>query len=262
MAKKGYINPKFLTPAQLNLKIQRLNETIEKNRLANTVKYNALENFTTLLTAFAGHDIKNALLNMEGVVQLLNINNVTEEDILNIKECTSRIRETLEEFTNLGLPQDTNVIEPFEIVKLMSSLNILHRHNLLYDIIDYTVIYKVPKSTLVQQNFHWLIQSFNNIYINARNALKGVAGKKLQVTISRDETNLTVLVSDNGVGILPENRKRIFEPFFTTTKGSGIGLAHVVRVMENVHGHVSLSEEPGFTTTFKVTFPLLCDTQS
>ena len=76
MAKSGYINQKFLTPAQLNIKIDRLNKTIEKNNLANLVKYNALENFTVLLTAFAGHDIKNALLNMEGVVELLNINNI------------------------------------------------------------------------------------------------------------------------------------------------------------------------------------------
>lgn len=68
-------------------------------------------------------------------------------------------------------------------------------------------------------------------------------------------------MSDNGVGIPIENRKRIFEAYFTTTKGSGIGLAHVARVMENMKGIVSLAEEPGFTTTFKVTFPLLCDTQ-
>ena len=54
-----------------------------------------------------------------------------------------------------------------------------------------------------------------------------------------------ISVSDNGVGILPEVRKRIFIPFFTTKKnGSGIGLSICKQIIHAHGGNISVTSIP------------------
>lgn len=51
---------------------------------------------------------------------------------------------------------------------------------------------------------------------------------------------LRVVVTDNGPGLTPEEKERIFEPFFTTkTKGTGLGMSIVKRIVEAHGGRVS-----------------------
>jgi signal transduction histidine kinase len=71
-----------------------------------------------------------------------------------------------------------------------------------------------------------------------------------------------VEVRDTGCGIAPENMKKLFQPFFTTKEsgqGTGMGLAIVSKLMEEMNGRVA-AESPGvgkgatftlFFSTFK-----------
>ncbi|MGD0013022.1 MAG: sensor histidine kinase [Bryobacteraceae bacterium] len=73
-------------------------------------------------------------------------------------------------------------------------------------------------------------------------------------------------VSDNGVGIPPDLRKRIWDPLYTTTSdtgnplgsGMGLGLTLVKEVVEDTGGNIVLFDDPppGFNTCFRVVFPL------
>jgi signal transduction histidine kinase len=66
-------------------------------------------------------------------------------------------------------------------------------------------------------------------------------------------------ITDSGIGILAEIQLRIFEPFFTTksvSKGSGLGLDILRRIVENRHiGTIPLDSQPG-KTCFTVCLPL------
>ncbi|MGB0580676.1 MAG: two-component system sensor histidine kinase NtrB [Limisphaerales bacterium] len=66
-----------------------------------------------------------------------------------------------------------------------------------------------------------------------------------------------VSVGDTGSGISPEKLNRVFEPFFTTkTKGSGLGLMIVQRIVREHGGQIGIQSEPGQGTRVKVWLPL------
>jgi PAS domain S-box-containing protein len=67
-------------------------------------------------------------------------------------------------------------------------------------------------------------------------------------------------VSDNGIGFEPEYSERIFEVFQRlhgkeVFKGTGIGLAIVKKIVENHHGYVTATGEPGKGAAFDVYIP-------
>jgi len=82
------------------------------------------------------------------------------------------------------------------------------------------------------------------------------AAHEVHVRLSRQQTTLSIDVSDNGVGISPEQQKEIFSPFYTTkAEGSGIGLYLVKQIVEeDFNGTIGLTSQPG-ATTFTVTIP-------
>lgn len=72
------------------------------------------------------------------------------------------------------------------------------------------------------------------------------------------DSEVSIEVSDNGVGMSPQVRSRAFEAFFTTRpvgEGTGLGLAICQRLVHDQGGRIELSSEEGVGTTFRVLFP-------
>lgn len=69
---------------------------------------------------------------------------------------------------------------------------------------------------------------------------------------------VTVTVSDEGSGIVPEVVAHIFDPFFTTKKeGLGLGLSTACGTVKQSKGHIEVESKPGAGATFRIYLPRL-----
>ena len=97
------------------------------------------------------------------------------------------------------------------------------------------------------------------------NAIKYSHDKKnITVKTGRDFNFRYIEVTDQGIGIAKKHHSEIFEQFFRapagdvhTTKGSGLGLTLVKKIMEAHHGQVTVDSSPGKGSTFRLKFPVL-----
>ena len=76
---------------------------------------------------------------------------------------------------------------------------------------------------------------------------------------SKDGRWLEIAVTDTGIGITEETKKKIFEPFFTTKRmgeGTGLGLAICERIIREHSGKIEIESGVGKGSTFFVSFPV------
>jgi len=98
-------------------------------------------------------------------------------------------------------------------------------------------------------------QIFTNLFLNAIHEMQN--GGNLKVLLDHDESYVIIQVSDTGKGIPKANIKNIFDPFFTTkSKGTGMGLSVVLRIVKTYKGKIEVAETGEKGTTFLVRLPL------
>ena len=113
---------------------------------------------------------------------------------------------------------------------------------------------------MAQIDRHRLNQVFRNILENAIAVLPeygGVIGVASRVIIEEGVAWIEVTIEDNGPGMTDEQKARIYEPFYTTkTRGTGLGMAIVLRIMEAHGGSTSIgSPERGSQIVLRFPVP-------
>ena len=100
-----------------------------------------------------------------------------------------------------------------------------------------------------------LQQAVLNLMLNACEAMP--EGGELRLTASRREEGRVVLdIQDSGIGIETEEIPKIFDLYYTTkSRGSGIGLSMVYRIIQLHDGDVTVDSTPGQGARFTITLP-------
>jgi len=111
-----------------------------------------------------------------------------------------------------------------------------------------------------------LHQVFQNLIENAIRYCAPSQGKTCSVKISVDisDTQVTVHVSDTGIGIPQQEQSKIFERFYRASNavrhaasGSGLGLSTVKSIIEQLGGKVWFESKENKGTTFHLMLPIV-----
>ena len=105
-----------------------------------------------------------------------------------------------------------------------------------------------------------LVVAVQNLISNA--ILYSPKGSRVGVGVSNVDGIVEIAVTDQGIGIAPEEQDRVFERFYRIdparsrhTGGTGLGLSIVKHVVQNHGGDVRLWSQPGYGSTFTILLP-------
>jgi two-component system, NtrC family, sensor kinase len=93
-----------------------------------------------------------------------------------------------------------------------------------------------------------------NLLKNAREAM--LSGGTVRISVQPRPGGVELLLSDDGVGMEPEQKERIFDLFYTTKqRGSGLGLPLTQQIVVAHAGQIRCESAPGQGTVFTLFFP-------
>jgi len=102
-----------------------------------------------------------------------------------------------------------------------------------------------------------LVKAFENIFMNAIEAMERMSEKVLSIKTWGADDGLHVTITDTGEGIDFENVAKVFDPFFTTRSFAqhvGLGLPVVVGILKEHNGTVKIQSQRGKGTTVEMLF--------
>jgi len=103
-----------------------------------------------------------------------------------------------------------------------------------------------------------IIQIVTNLVMNGNHAMESQGGGEIRVRVGTGNHGRALIeVSDTGCGIAPQDIDRLFLPFFTTRpgEGSGLGLALVHELVDELGGRIDVESEVGAGSTFSIRLP-------
>ncbi len=218
------------------------------------------------------HDFNNLLMVVQGIADVLPLHAGNEaamkNDLANLRRASQRggaLTRQLLAFSRQHVLQ-TEVLDVGGVIRDLSPMI----GRLLGEDVELAVGI-APESGTVDMDRSQLEQIVMNLAVNARDAMP--SGGRLSIDVAPDVLDeayaslhagvnpgryVRISVSDSGVGMTPEVQKRIFEPFFTTKeegRGTGLGLATVYGIVNNLGGNVWAYGEPGRGSVFKIYLP-------
>jgi signal transduction histidine kinase len=117
-----------------------------------------------------------------------------------------------------------------------------------------------PKLVFVKTDPLRIEQILSNLISNALR--HSPDGNKIFIQFERDKTSFILSVTDSGEGIPKKDLPYLWDRFYRVDKarsrnkgGTGLGLAITKKLVEGMHGSISVSSIPNEKTIFKVIFP-------
>ena len=224
------------------------------------------------LAGGVAHDFNNLLTVIRGNSEFLQMGNLSAErqsealvEIVRATERAAALTTQLLTFSRRQVMQRRNL----DLNDVVSRLTKMLERVLGEDVRLELRLHARP--LLTDGDAGMLEQMLMNLAVNARDAMPDGGQLVIETfaAVVSEETrarfpaarlgpHVCVRVADTGVGIPPETMEHVFEPFFTTKgpgKGTGLGLATVLGIVEQHGGAVRVACEPGEGAEFTVLLP-------
>lgn len=267
------LHPRQRPPMSLNLMLSRLvdhnqdragvvmifEDVTQEVRLeAEVEKMRRLADIGQLAARMA-HEVRNALSPIRGAAQIIRSeleaqNSSTEWPDIIVTEVD-------------GLTRLTSEMLDFARPKQLD-LRALPVSEFLHGVLQTQAAYLEENAVRVQWNLPddlpdlhadpiQLRQVIRNLIMNAVQAMPEGGELILAAEGDPEAGQITLSIKDTGVGIADSDLERIFRPFVTTkTKGTGLGLPIVQKIVDHHGGRVEVESRRGEGTTFRIHLPL------
>ena len=198
------------------------------------------------LAAGVAHEIGNPVTGIACLAQNLEYETDPEEiqhsarDILKQTDRISRIVESLVNFSHAGSSSGEISLAPSNLADCVDEA--VHLLTLDRQARPVEFANLCDRETLVLADSQRLLQVFVNLLGNARDACNEYG--QVRILAASDGERVTIAVEDDGCGIPPGQLGHVFEPFYTTKDpgaGTGLGLALVFSIMDDMGGSVSIA---------------------
>jgi two-component system sensor histidine kinase HydH len=212
------------------------------------------------LAATVAHEIRNPLNAISMGLQRLKVEFEPTDDQEQYSRVTElmlgevhRLNSIVEQFLSLARPLKIKP-EALRVQAVLNELATLVEGEAQQSKVQIRVV-APPTLPPLKADREYLRQTLLNLILNGLQAMP--KGGTLTLKANTSNGNFLISVTDTGIGIAPENRRRIFEPYFTTkAKGSGLGLAIARRIIEAHGGKITVTNEAGGGCRFLISLPI------
>lgn len=217
-----------------------------------------------LMTSLS-HDVRTPLTTLIGYLDAIHKGIVTGKECDDYIEIARRKSYELKEYMDIlfdwfKLNSNEFVIkmEKVEVAEftrniLIDWLPIFEDRQIEYDI-------SIPEQPfMVMLNSDGYMRILNNLI---QNIIIHSHADKIGISICKFENYIKIQISDNGIGIKPEDLEHIFERLYKCDdrqigKSSGLGLSIIYQLTEKMNGKITAESEPEKGTIFTLIFPLI-----
>lgn len=271
------ISPDVYSGDELGQLNALLNDMAQKLKDARD-KELRMEEAKNELIAGVSHDLKSPLTSILGYAQLLKESNpATLSDnaqYLDIIESKARqVKNMVDElftYTKLNTGDRPLKKTRVNLVDLISQ--VASESEIYFDQAGKSLTVTLPKVPVIADVDGELIsRAIDNLLTNANKHAHGATGIHIGLVVTKQSHNsddksgplAVISVSDNGIGIPPDEIDSVFQRFYkgyrsSDTDSSGLGLAISQRIVHLHGGDIWVSSEPGVKTEFAFSLPLQC----
>ncbi|MDA1088061.1 MAG: response regulator [Verrucomicrobia bacterium] len=214
------------------------------------------------------HDVNNALTIITGYCELMQSGPEFFEDATKAEQCVGHIQMAAEDAASVvkrlqelyRQSDEKKRVFPLSLNQICEEAVQLTQPKWKDDALSQGatigVSLELKDIPLIGHDKSALREVLTNFIFNAVDAMP--QGGTLTVATRADENFVSLVVSDTGMGMSEEVRKRCLEPFFTTKegRGTGLGLSLAHSMVQRFGGKIDVESEEGKGTTFIVRFPV------
>lgn len=229
-------------------------------------KFQELDSMKSEFIAKVSHELKTPLTSLGMAVGLMEegiVGDLTPKQkdlLLSMKDDYQRLNKMVFEILELTKIESGSTMLKFEKVDVKSLIEHLMK-DFLWRAEENGIRLSCTISDeahFVKGNFDYLLRALENLVANSLKFTH--RGGQINITINKNENDITIMIIDTGIGIGQRQIDKIFDKFYqvdSNIQGSvGLGLSIVKEIVDLHRGDIRVKSQPGKGSEFIIRIPV------
>lgn len=202
------------------------------------------------------HDLKNPLITILGFAKRIQEGKgETKSAVRTIIDSAQNMQRVVHDVLDFAKPIRLNIKENEDIRSIIKQACNSCKTKAEEEGINLLLDLPANPVNIAIDGFH-VERAIVNLINNAIEA--SIKGQKVTVNMMSEKNHLIIKIKDHGAGMDKETLKNIFIPFYTKkSKGTGLGMSIVKKVIEGHQGKISIESQIGKGTDVTIELPSL-----